>query len=188
MHAYTIFYMFTCTYNGNVLYYWFSLNIVMEFSWISDYHHNRLGLVELKLIPVQHALEPFCLPFYAFLISRMKQSTREKLLKREGKIRKDWGKREEKKDRKRKVLECFSLNRSKSQFIHELVSCKSFCRHHIGKPCWFSWFQNKLNLWISDTDDMMKEYLAVQEEIDSVLEAPPPDGEVPEVFKNTSKG
>ncbi|XP_078334567.1 uncharacterized protein LOC144625879 isoform X5 [Crassostrea virginica] len=39
-----------------------------------------------------------------------------------------------------------------------------------------------------DTDDMMKEYLAVQEEIDSVLEAPPPDGEVPEVFKNTSKG
>lgn len=150
--------------------------------------YGRLCLVELKLIPVQHALEPFCLPFDAFLISRMKQSTREKLLRREGKIRKDWGKREEKKDRKRKVLGCFFFKRSKSQFIHELVSCKSFCRHHIGEPCWFSWFQNELNLWISDTDDMMKEYLAVQEEIDSVLEAPPPDGEVPEVFKNTSKG
>lgn len=35
----------------------------------------------------------------------------------------------------------------------------------------------------------MKEYLAVQEEIDSVLEAPPQEGEIPEVFKNsTSKG
>lgn len=36
---------------------------------------------------------------------------------------------------------------------------------------------------------MMKEYLAVQEEIDSVLEAPPQEGEIPEVFKSsTSKG
>nr|XP_034329268.1 uncharacterized threonine-rich GPI-anchored glycoprotein PJ4664.02 isoform X4 [Crassostrea gigas] len=40
-----------------------------------------------------------------------------------------------------------------------------------------------------DTEDMMKEYLAVQEEIDSVLEAPPQEGEIPEVFKSsTSKG
>lgn len=50
--AYTILYMFTCTYNENVLYYWFSLNIVIEFSCISDHHHHRLCLVELKLIPV----------------------------------------------------------------------------------------------------------------------------------------
>lgn len=40
-----------------------------------------------------------------------------------------------------------------------------------------------------DTEDMMKEYLAVQEEIDNVLEAPPQEGEIPEVFKSsTSKG
>lgn len=52
---------------------------------------------------------------------------------------------------------------------------------------WISEYLN--NLFIPDTEDMMKEYLAVQEEIDSVLEAPPQEGEIPEVFKSsTSKG
>lgn len=54
---------------------------------------------------------------------------------------------------------------------------------------WISEYLPVNNLFISDTEDMMKEYLAVQEEIDSVLEAPPQEGEIPEVFKSsTSKG
>ncbi|XP_061174683.1 mucin-2-like isoform X2 [Saccostrea echinata] len=39
-----------------------------------------------------------------------------------------------------------------------------------------------------DTENMMKEYLAVQEELDNVLDAPLPEGEVPEVFRTSSKG
>lgn len=54
---------------------------------------------------------------------------------------------------------------------------------------WISEHFHFNDLFVPDTEDMMKEYLAVQEEIDSVLEAPPQEGEIPEVFKSsTSKG
>ncbi|KAK3101587.1 hypothetical protein FSP39_004668 [Pinctada imbricata] len=36
-------------------------------------------------------------------------------------------------------------------------------------------------------DDTIKQYLAVQEEIDQVLDAPPPEGEIPDVFKTKSR-